>query len=91
MSNNLKVFMFWKFGSNVFTNIKMKFGWRFQESAVYQKTVIMLKMELHKEIAAWLAKFKLIPANSKALTPSSEIEDLVAIIRDGVVLCQVKW
>ena len=50
----------------------------------------MLKMELHKEIAAWLAKFKLIPANSKALTPNCEIEDLVAIIRDGVVLCQVK-
>ena len=49
----------------------------------------MLKMELHKEIAAWLAKFKLIQANSKALTPNSEIEDLVAIIRDGVVLCQV--
>ena len=50
----------------------------------------MLKMELHKEIAAWLAKFKLIQANSKALTPNAEIEDLVAIIRDGVVLCQVK-
>ena len=50
----------------------------------------MLKMELHKEIAAWLDKFKLIPANSKALTPNAEIEDLVAIIRDGVVLCQVK-
>ena len=90
MSNILKMFMFWKFGTIVFTNIEMKFGWRFQESAVFQKTVIMLKMELHKEIAAWLAKFKLIPANSKALTPSSEIEDLVAIIRDGVVLCQVK-
>ena len=50
----------------------------------------MLKMELHKEIAAWLDKFKLIQANSKALTPNAEIEDLVAIIRDGVVLCQVK-
>ena len=50
----------------------------------------MLKMELHKEISAWLAKFKLIPANSKALTPNCEIEDLVAIIRDGVVLCQVR-
>ena len=47
-------------------------------------------MELHKEIAAWLAKFKFIQANSKALTPNAEIEDLVAIIRDGVVLCQVK-
>ena len=47
-------------------------------------------MELHKEISAWLAKFKLIPANSKALTPNCEIEDLVAIIRDGVVLCQVR-
>ena len=50
----------------------------------------MLKMELHKEIASWLEKFKLIPANSKALTPNSDCEDLVAIIRDGVVLCQVK-
>ena len=45
----------------------------------------MLKMELHKEIAAWLDKFKLIQANSKALMPNAEIEDLVAIIRDGVV------
>ncbi len=49
----------------------------------------MLKMELHKEIATWLAKFKLIQPNSKALEPNSELEDLVAIIRDGVVLCQV--
>ena len=46
-------------------------------------------MELHKEIASWLSKFKLIPPNSKALSINSEIEDLVAIIRDGVVLCQV--
>jgi hypothetical protein len=46
-------------------------------------------MELHKEIATWLVKFKLIPPNSKALTTNSEIEDLVAIIRDGLVLCQV--
>ena len=46
-------------------------------------------MELHKEIATWLAKFKLIQPNSKALEPNSELEDLVAIIRDGVVLCQV--
>ena len=46
-------------------------------------------MELHKEIASWLSKFKLIPSNSKALSINSEIEDLVAIIRDGVVLCQV--
>ena len=49
----------------------------------------MLNMELHKEIATWLVKFKLIPPNSKALTTNSEIEDLVAIIRDGLVLCQV--
>ena len=46
-------------------------------------------MELHKEIALWLSKFKLIQPNSKALSINSEIEDLVAIIRDGVVLCQV--
>ena len=49
----------------------------------------MIKMELHKEIGTWLGKFKLIPPNSKALGPTSEIEDIVAIIRDGVVLCQV--
>jgi guanine nucleotide exchange factor VAV len=49
----------------------------------------ILKMELHKEIASWLSKFKLIPPNSKALSINSEIEDLVAIIRDGVVLCQL--
>ena len=48
-------------------------------------------MELHKEIASWLSKFKLIPPNSKALSINSEIEDLVAIIRDGVVLCQVNF
>ena len=49
----------------------------------------MLNMELHKEIATWLVKFKLIPTNSKALAQDSEIEDVVAIIRDGLVLCQV--
>ena len=46
-------------------------------------------MELHKEIGIWLSKFKLISPDSIVLAQNAEIHDLIAIIRDGVVLCQV--
>ena len=46
-------------------------------------------MELHKEIAKWLHGFKLIPKTSPCLSPKATIEDLVSVIRDGVVLCQL--
>jgi hypothetical protein len=47
-------------------------------------------MDLHREIAQWLFAFRLIPPASPALRPNSQLSDLVAVLRDGVVLCQVE-
>ena len=69
-------------GDKIYPHGKLIYRKEYQDKNIF-------KMELHKEIASWLSKFKLIPPNSKALSINSEIEDLVAIIRDGVVLCQV--
>ena len=49
----------------------------------------MVVMELHKEIAVWLSKFRLINESNPALQPKAKIQDLVTVIRDGVVLCQL--
>ena len=46
-------------------------------------------MDLHKEIAQWLYAFRLIPSVSPALRPNAQLSDLVAVLRDGVVLCQL--
>jgi hypothetical protein len=48
-----------------------------------------IDMDLHREIAQWLFAFRLIPASSPALRPNAQLPDLVAVLRDGVVLCQV--
>ena len=46
-------------------------------------------MELHREIALWLDNFKLIPGGSPALQPNASLSDLIAVLRDGVLLCQL--
>lgn len=46
-------------------------------------------MELHREIALWLDNFKVIPGGSPALSPNASLSDIVAVLRDGVVLCQL--
>ena len=46
-------------------------------------------MDLHKEIGQWLFAFRLIPGSSPALSPNAQLSDLVAVLRDGVVLCQL--
>ena len=46
-------------------------------------------MELHREIALWLDHFKLIPSGSAALKVNASLSDVIAVLRDGVVLCQL--
>ncbi len=46
-------------------------------------------MELHREIALWLDCFKVIPSGSPALNPNASLSDVIAVLRDGVVLCQL--
>ena len=46
-------------------------------------------MELHREIALWLDSFKLIQSGSAALKPNASLSDVIAVLRDGVVLCQL--
>ncbi|XP_055630616.1 protein vav isoform X2 [Toxorhynchites rutilus septentrionalis] len=45
--------------------------------------------ELWRECAAWLTRCKIIPADHKANQPDSEIKALAAILRDGVLLCDL--
>lgn len=46
-------------------------------------------MELHREIGHWLDQFKMIPPGSPALKANANLSDVVAVLRDGVVLCQL--
>jgi len=52
-------------------------------------------MDLHREIALWLDNFKLLPGSSGSTGSSStlpvnaSLSDVIAILRDGVVLCQL--
>ncbi|XP_065082479.1 protein vav isoform X3 [Ochlerotatus camptorhynchus] len=45
--------------------------------------------DLWRECAAWLTRCKIIPADHKANQPDSEIKTLAAILRDGVLLCNL--
>jgi len=44
---------------------------------------------LWKECLAWLDKFKVIPRGHPVLAPGAGPHDLVLLLRDGVVLCQL--
>ena len=44
-------------------------------------------MDLHREIALWLDNFKLLPGGN--LPVNASLSDVIAILRDGVVLCQL--
>ena len=44
---------------------------------------------LWKECISWLDKFKAIPSGNPALCPGAGPRDLVLLLRDGVVLCQL--
>ena len=46
-------------------------------------------MELHKEIASWLNQFKVLQCDSPANNINASLSDVVAVLRDGVVLCQL--
>ena len=56
-------------------------------------------MDLHREIALWLDNFKLLPPPttpgpdgnvlSTNLPVNASLSDVIAILRDGVVLCQL--
>ncbi|XP_058458710.1 protein vav isoform X2 [Malaya genurostris] len=48
-----------------------------------------LEEELWRECAAWLTRCKMIPEDHKANQPYSEIKSLAAILRDGVMLCNL--
>ncbi|XP_058832580.1 protein vav isoform X2 [Topomyia yanbarensis] len=45
--------------------------------------------ELWRECAAWLTRCKVIPVDHKANQPESDIKTLAAILRDGVLLCNL--
>ncbi|XP_055613942.1 protein vav isoform X2 [Uranotaenia lowii] len=45
--------------------------------------------DLWRECAAWLTRCKIIPPDHKANQPDSEIKTLAAILRDGVLLCNL--
>lgn len=45
--------------------------------------------DLWRECAAWLTRCKIIPADHKANQSDSEIKTLAAILRDGVLLCNL--
>ena len=44
---------------------------------------------LWKECLAWLDKFKVIPSGHPVLGPGVGPHDLVLLLRDGVILCQL--
>ena len=44
---------------------------------------------IHREIAQWLLNLKLIGPACPALADGATVESLVAVLRDGVVLCQL--
>ena len=44
---------------------------------------------LWKECISWLNKFKVIPQGHPALAPGAGPHDLLQLLRDGVVLCQL--
>ena len=57
-------------------------------------------MDLHREIALWLDNFKLLPGgivvggnsgsgSGNSLPVNASLSDVIAILRDGVVLCQL--
>ena len=46
-------------------------------------------MELHRQIVGWLASFKLLPPNSPALASNASLSNVIAVLRDGVLLCQL--
>lgn len=46
-------------------------------------------MELWRECAHWLAKIAVIDPQDRVLHPNSEISDLVSLLRDGSLLCQL--
>lgn len=48
-----------------------------------------MSMELHRQIVGWLVSFKLIPAGSPALASNASLSNVIAVLRDGVVLCQL--
>ena len=52
-------------------------------------TSIMSFGILHQDIAQWLLQLRLIGPACPALAPDSTVESLVAVLRDGVVLCQL--
>ena len=44
---------------------------------------------LWKECISWLNKFKVIPQGHPALASGASPHDLIQLLRDGVVLCQL--
>ena len=55
-----------------------------------QLVLILLDMDpLWKECILWLDKFKVIPNGHQALASNASPHDLVLLLRDGVVLCQL--
>ena len=45
--------------------------------------------ELHRELVSWLNQFKVIPNGSPAILSNSSLSDVIAVLRDGMVLCQL--
>eukprot|EP00094_Tigriopus_californicus_P003786 TCALIF_03642-PA protein Name:"Similar to Vav Protein vav (Drosophila melanogaster)" AED:0.02 eAED:0.02 QI:0/0/0/0.66/0.5/0.33/3/0/716 len=45
--------------------------------------------ELWRECAQWLEKFNVISKQDPVLSPKAQLSDLIAVLRDGVVLCQL--
>ena len=45
--------------------------------------------ELHRELVSWLNEFKVIPNGSPAILSNSSLSDVIAVLRDGMVLCQL--
>ena len=45
--------------------------------------------ELHRELVSWLNQFKVVPNGSPAVLSNSSLSDVIAVLRDGVVLCQL--
>ena len=51
--------------------------------------MVAILVPLWKECISWLDKFKVIPSGNPALSPDAGPRDLVLLLRDGVVLCQL--
>ena len=45
--------------------------------------------ELWKECLTWLTRFKLIPTDHPVLSVGAGPQELLVLLRDGVVLCQL--